>query len=111
MRINLLHLESPAVFERFCQALLAEQFSRFQGFSQPDLGMDGYDSHSGTVFQVYFPERNPRRDKIAADLAKAKDHSWPCSRWVLLIPTNLTPHLMAWVNQEQKSLPFRVEVW
>ena len=111
MSVNLSSLESPAVFERFCQALLAKRFSRFQAFSQPDLGMDGYDSDSGTVFQVYFPERSPRKDKIAADLSKAQHHSWPCTHWVLLIPKNPTPDLLTWLQKKQKSLPFTVEIW
>lgn len=111
MPINLIHLETAARFECLCQALLAEEFPRFQPFSQPDLGMDGYDSTSETVFQVYFPEKAPRRDKIAADLAKARIQGWPCKRWVLLLPKNPTPILLSWLAREREALPFDIEVW
>jgi hypothetical protein len=112
MRVNLLALESEKKFEEFCQALLKEEFQRFQAFSAPDLGMDGYDSDSETIFQVYFPEQAPRRDKICSDLDKAKGNSWACKRWVLLLPKNPTPQFLQWFYRDQQpSFPFKLEVW
>jgi hypothetical protein len=112
MRVNLLALESEKKFEEFCQALLREEFGRFQAFSAPDLGMDGYDSDSETIFQVYFPEQAPRRDKVRNDLDKAKGDSWPCKRWVLLIPKNPTPHFLQWFYRDQQPFfPFKLELW
>lgn len=99
-------------FEEMFQALLGEEFPRFQAFSAPDLGMDGYDSDSGTVFQAYFPEREPRKDKIHADIEKAKAQGDGCKRWVLLLPKNPTPGLLKWVlGDEQPSCWFPIEVW
>jgi hypothetical protein len=43
VRVNLLALESEKKIEVFCQALLREEFGRFQAFSAQDLGMDGHD--------------------------------------------------------------------
>ena len=112
MRVNLLALESEKKFEEFCQALLSQEYGRFQAFSAPDIGMDGYDSDSETIFQVYFPEQAPRRDKVRNDLDKAKGNSWPCKRWVLLIPKNPTPHFLQWFYRDQQtSFPFKLEVW
>ncbi len=71
MAVNLMLLDEKG-FEEMCQALLGEEYPRFQAFSAPDLGMDGYDSDSRTVFQAYFPEREPRKDKILTDIEKAK---------------------------------------
>ena len=110
MPTNLVAL-NPATFERLCQALLTAELPRFQSFSSPDLGMDGYDQDSGTLFQIYFPEKSPRRDKIAADLAKGRNEAWPCKRWILLIPKNSTPGLLSWLAQQEASLPFTVDVW
>jgi hypothetical protein len=112
MRMNLLALESEKRFEEFCQALLKEECPRFQAFSAPDMGMDGYDSDSETIFQAYFPEQAPRRDKICNDLEKAKGNSWACRRWVLLLPKNPTPHFLQWFYRDQQSFfPFKLEVW
>jgi len=112
MPVNLLALESEKKFEEFCQALLKEEFPRFQAFSAPDLGMDGYDSDSETIFQVYFPEQAPRKDKIRNDLEKAKSKTWACKRWVLLLPKNPTPQFLQWFYRDQQpSFPFKLEVW
>jgi len=112
MRVNLLALESEKKFEEFCQALLKEEFRRFQAFSAPDLGRDGYDSESETIFQVYFPEQAPRRDKVSNDLDKAKGNSWACKRWVLLIPKDPTPHFLQWFYRDQQPFfPFQLDVW
>jgi hypothetical protein len=95
-----------------CQALLSEEYPRFQAFSAPDAGMDGYDSDSETIFQAYFPEQAPRRDKILTDLEKARDNAWACKRWVLLLPKNPTAPLSQWLqNEQQPSVPFSLEVW
>ncbi len=111
MAIDFLQLGEKR-FEEMCQAVLQEEFPRFQAFSAPDLGMDGFDSDSGTVFQVYFPEREPRKDKIQADIGKAKVQSDGCKRWVLLLPKNPTPGLVKWIREKQQpSCSFPIEVW
>lgn len=111
MRPNLLMLNEKS-FEELCQALLKEEFPRFRAFSAPDLGMDGYDSDSGTTFQCYFPEREPRKDKVAADLEKAKRQSSACKRWVLLLPKNPTAPFAQWLRTDQQACcPFLLEVW
>lgn len=112
MRPNLLITLNEKSFEEMCQALLSEECPRFQAFSAPDLGMDGYDSDSETVFQCYFPEREPRKDKVLADLEKASRHSYSCKRWVLLIPKNPSAPFARWLEERrQGSLPFAIEVW
>ena len=112
MPINLLALDSERRFEELCQSLLGEEFQRFQAFSAPDEGMDGYDSDTATIFQVYFPERAPLKEKIRADVAKARAHGNRCKRWVLLLPKNPTPALLNWLrNTEQPSCSFSIEVW
>jgi hypothetical protein len=111
MAVNLLQLDEKR-FEELCQALLSEEYSRFQALSAPDSGMDGYDSDSQTIFQAYYPEQAPRRDKIANDIEKAKQNEWACKRWVLLLPKNPTPSLLRWLEQEQQPLvPFSLKVW
>jgi hypothetical protein len=109
MRPNLLSLDGNR-FEQLCQALLHQEYPRFQPYSAPDLGMDGYDSESGTIFQCYFPEGAPRKDKVAADIEKARQQ--PCKRWVLLIPKNPTALFHRWLTVEQQSrTAFLLEVW
>lgn len=111
MRPNLLTLSEKS-FEEMCQALLREEFPRFRAFSAPDLGMDGYDSDSGTIFQCYFPEREARKDKVAADLEKAKRQPSACKRWILLLPKNPTAPFARWLRTDQQgSCPFPLEVW
>ncbi len=111
MRPNLLTLNLKR-FEELCQALLREEFSRFEAFSAPDLGMDGYDSDSGTVFQCYFPEREPRKGKVAADIEKAKRLPSGVSRWILLLPKNPTAVFARWLKRDQQaSCPFPLEIW
>jgi hypothetical protein len=110
MAVNLMLLDEKR-FEGMCQALLHEEFPRFQAFSAPDCGMHGYDSDSGTVFQAYFPEREPRKDKIHADIEKAKAQGDGCKRWVLLLPKNPTPGLVKWLRTEEQSCRFSIEVW
>lgn len=109
--VNLISLDRGR-FEELCQSLLREEFQRFQAFSAPDGGMDGYDSDTATIFQVYFPERAPLREKIRADIAKARVHGDKCKRWVLLIPKNPTPGLLDWLRSaEAPSCGFAIEVW
>jgi hypothetical protein len=111
MTPNLLMLNEKS-FEELCQALLREEFSRFQAFSAPDLGMDGYDSDSGTIFQCYFPEREPRKDKVVADLVKAKRQASACKKWILLLPKNPTAPFARWLRTDQQaSCPFPLEIW
>jgi hypothetical protein len=112
MQINLLSLESERRFEELCQSLLGEEFQRFQAFSAPDAGMDGYDSDTATIFQVYFPERAPLKEKIRADLKKARAHGETCKRWILLLPKNPTPAMLDWLkNAEQPACTFSIGVW
>jgi hypothetical protein len=111
MRDNLLSL-CREEFEKLCQALLREEYPKLQPFSAPDKGMDAYDPDSHTIFQVYFPERNPRTDKVAADLKKADKGPRPCEHWVLLLPKDPTPSFMDWIENKQKPHhPFGIAVW
>ena len=111
MRPNLLTLSEKS-FEEMCQALLHEEYPRFQALSAPDLGMDGYDSDSGTIFQCYFPEREPRKDKVAGDLEKAKLQGSACRGWILLLPKNPSAPFARWLKTDQQaSCPFPVDVW
>ncbi|HUY13115.1 MAG TPA: hypothetical protein VMX16_05700 [Terriglobia bacterium] len=106
---NLLSLDEKR-FEELCQDLLREEYPGFQTYSAPDLGMDGYDPKSGTIFQCYFPEGAPRKDKVAADIEKARQQ--PCKKWVLLIPKNPTQPFHRWLTIEQQSrVEFPVDVW
>ncbi|MFZ0963429.1 MAG: hypothetical protein WAO35_21420 [Terriglobia bacterium] len=112
MRTNLLALDSEKRFEEFCQALLADEFPGFQAFSAPDMGMDGYHPDSRTIFQAYFPEREPRKDKIEADLGKARAQPRPCEKWVLLLPKNPTPAFRKWIEEKQVPLcSFAIHIW
>jgi hypothetical protein len=109
--LNLVSLDDGR-FEELCQSLLIEEFQRFQAFSSPDAGMDGYDSDTATIYQVYFPEREPNKSKIRADLLKARSHGHSCKRWVLLLPKNPTPALLEWLRKhEQPICNFSIEVW
>jgi hypothetical protein len=111
MAVNLMLLDEKR-FEEMCQALLDEELDRFQAYSAPDWGMDGYDPDTGTVYQSYFPEKQPRRDKIREDLEKAKRQGDGCKGWVLMIPKNPTPDFLKWVRDEmQPSYRFSIEVW
>ena len=106
MTPNLLMLNEKS-FEELCQALLREEYQRFQAFSAPDFGMDGYDSDSGTIFQCYFPEREPRKDKVAADIEKAKRQGSICKKWTLLLPKNPSAPFARWLkNGPAGFLPF-----
>jgi hypothetical protein len=109
--MNLRSLAGPTEFEKLCRAVLTEEFSRFQAFSGPDHGLDGYDSDSKTIFQFYFPERSPRRDKILKDLNKVVLNGWPCEKWVLLLPKDPSADLVKWLNKERERRPFKIEVW
>lgn len=111
MKVNLMSLEERK-FEELCQSLLREEFSSFQPFSPPDQGMDGYDSGTKTLFQVYFPERAPRKDKVYGDLERAMTHGSACQRWVLLLPKNPTVPFFRWLkNEQQPRYPFVIDVW
>lgn len=111
MHLNLLHLESGSRFEEFCQILLKEDMPSLVSLSPPDLGMDAYDPESRTIFQAYFPERSPRKDKIADDLRKASAQASVCNRWVLLLPKNPTAGLCQWLRKQQPNYPFSLVVW
>jgi hypothetical protein len=111
MTPNLLMLNEKS-FEELCQALLSEEFPRFRAFSPPDLGVDGYDPDSCTIFQCYFPEREPRKDKVVEDLEKAKRQGSACRKWVLVLPKNPTAPFARWLKTDQQaSCPFLIEVW
>jgi hypothetical protein len=87
------------------------ELSRFQPLSAPDYGMDGYDSDSRTIFQFYFPEGTPRRDKILKDLKKAEHEAWACTKWVLLLPKDPSASLWEWMAKTQKNISFAIEIW
>lgn len=109
--MNLALLGDEKQFEKMCQALLDAELERFHAYSAPDWGMDGIDLDTGTIFQAYFPEREPRRDKIRADLAKARSHPG-CTRWVLLLPKTPSADFMNWIERHQQpSCAFPIEVW
>jgi len=108
MRPNLTSLDRET-FEQLCQALLKEEYPKLQPFSAPDKGMDAYDPDSHTIFQFYFPERHPRKDKVLADLKKAAKEPRPRERWVLLLPKDPTPSFMDWI--ENLHYPFEIAVW
>lgn len=101
----------PQKFEQLCQALLHAEYPGFVALSAPDSGADGVDDDSSTVFQVYFPERNPRRDKIAGDLAKARAQKCPRKHFVFLLPKNPTPALLDFLKKKQQALSFTIDVW
>lgn len=109
--MNLRSLDGPTEFEKLCRAVLVEEFSRFQAFSGPDHGLDGYDSDSKTIFQFYFPERSPRRDKILKDLDKVVLNGWPCQKWILLLPKDPSAELVKWLNKQDERRPFKIDVW
>jgi Protein of unknown function (DUF1018) len=112
MKANLLALDSSGEFEKFCKALLNKEFPRFQAFSAPDEGMDGFDSDSNTVFQMYFPERQPRKDKIEKDIAKARLIPG-LKHWVLLIPKDPTPTFRRSILEQAqiRSCAFDIDIW
>ncbi|MCH7986583.1 MAG: hypothetical protein IH847_08365 [Acidobacteria bacterium] len=108
MAINLQSLEYPQRFEEFCKDLLAAEFSRFYSFSGTDEGIDGYDSNSQTIFQFYFPEGAPRKEKVRRDLEKASRH--PCKTWILLLPKDSPIKFTRWLLEEQQELySFKIE--
>ncbi|MGA3135552.1 MAG: hypothetical protein ABSC88_06125 [Terracidiphilus sp.] len=109
--VNLLELRDGGRFEVFCKALLKEQYPRFQGYSAPDSGMDGYDDLTETVFQFYFPERAPRKDKIVGDIRKVLASGGSFKAWVLIVPKDPTPHQTRWVNDEFAGTPINGEIW
>ena len=111
MHINLLRLETESRFEEFCQALLREEYDHLVSLSAPDRGMDAYDPDHRTIFQAYFPERSPRKDKIQGDLEKAAREAWTCDQWVLLLPKDPTPALRDWLTAQQPRHSFRLTIW
>jgi hypothetical protein len=109
--VNLLELREGMRFESFCKALLREKFPRFQGFSPPDGGIDGYDDESETVFQFYFPEGAPRKDKVIADIQKVLNSGGRFKAWVLILPKDPSPAQSAWVDTAFSGTPIRREIW
>jgi len=109
--MNLLELRVGERFESFCKALLTEHFARFQAFSAPDSGMDGYDADTETVFQFYFPERAPRKDKIVRDIQKILGSSSRPKAWVLIIPKDPSPPQISWVETALRESSIRGEIW
>ncbi len=109
--VNLLELKTGERFENFCNALLTEHCARFQAFSAPDSGVDGYDEDTETAFQFYFPERAPRKDKIVRDIQKILSSKSRLKRWVLLIPKNPSPAQKSWVEAGLKDSSIVGEIW
>jgi hypothetical protein len=109
--VDLLELKTGERFENFCKALLTEYCARFQAFSAPDSGVDGYDEDTGTVFQFYFPERAPRKDKIVRDIQKILSSQSRPKAWVLLIPKDPSPVQKSWVETGLKDSLIRGDIW
>ena len=109
--VNLLELRNGGRFEAFCKALLIEQYPRFQAFSAPDSGVDGYDDLNDTVFQFYFPEGAPRKDKIVADIRKVLASGTLPKAWILILPKDPTPLQTGWVNAEFAGTQVTTAIW
>ena len=109
--VNLLELRNGGRFEAFCKALLIEQYPRFQAFSAPDSGVDGYDDLNDTVFQFYFPEGAPRKDKIVADIRKVLASGALPKAWILILPKDPTPLQTGWVNAEFAGTQVTTAIW
>lgn len=109
--VNLLELKTGERFENFCKALLTAYCARFQAFSAPDSGVDGYDEDTETVFQFYFPERAPRKDKIVRDIQKILSSKSRPKAWVLLIPKDPSPAQKSWVETGLKDSLIRGDIW
>ena len=109
--VNLLELKTGERFENFCKALLTEYCARFQPYSAPDSGVDGYDVDTETVFQFYFPERAPRKDKIVRDIQKILSSKSRPKAWVLLIPKDPSPAQKSWVETGLKDSLIRGDIW
>ncbi len=109
--VNLLELRDGGRFEVFCKALLKEQYPDFQAFSAPDSGVDGYDPPTQTVFQCYFPEGAPRKDKVVGDIRKVLASGGAFKAWVLVVPKDPTPFQTQWVNSEFAGTPITGTIW
>lgn len=106
-----LGLQDGAHFEQFCKALLCEEFPSFSAFSAPDAGVDGYDADSRTIFQFYFPEGSPRKDKFVNDTRKVLAFDRLPKKLVFVIPKDPTRIQKAWVEQEVRESSVEAEVW
>jgi hypothetical protein len=109
--VNLLELKTGERFENFCKALLTECCARFQPYSAPDSGVDGYDVDTETVFQFYFPERAPRKDKILRDIQKILSSQFRPKAWVLVIPKDPSPAQKSWVETGLTDSLIRGDIW
>jgi hypothetical protein len=109
--VNLLKLENGERFEIFCKALLTEHCTRFQAFSAPDSGVDGYDEDTETVFQFYFPERAPLKNKILRDIQKILSSQFRPKAWILVIPKDPSPAQKSWVETGLKDSFICGEIW
>lgn len=109
--VNLLELREGTRFESFCKALLVEKYRRFQAFSPPDGGIDGYDDESETVFQFYFPEKEPRKSKIVADIQKVLHSGGHFKAWVLILPKDPSPTQLEWVNTAFVGTTIQSSIW
>jgi hypothetical protein len=109
--VNLLELKTGERFENFCKALLTEHCARFQAFSAPDSGVDGYHEGTETVFQFYFPERAPRKDKILRDIQKILSSKFRPKAWVLVIPKDPSPAQKSWIETGLKDSLIRGDIW
>ena len=109
--VNLLELREGSRFESFCKALLVEKFLRFQAFSPPDGAIDGYDEDSETVFQFYFPEQAPRKDKIVGDIQKVLSSGGRFKAWVLILPKDPSPTQTKWVQGAFSGTSIQAAIW
>jgi hypothetical protein len=106
-----LELRDGARFEQFCKAVLQEESPRFQAYAPPDRAIDAYDADSETVYQFYFPEGAPRKDKIVKDIRKVLDSKQHPKRWALVMPKDPTPTQVAWVEHEFRNSSIKPEIW
>jgi hypothetical protein len=109
--VNLLELREGSRFESFCKALLIEKFARFQAFSPPDGGVDGYDEDSETVFQFYFPEQAPRKNKIVTDIQKVLRSGGHFKAWILILPKDPSPTQAKWVQAAFSGTSIQAAIW
>ena len=109
--VNLPELRDGGRFEAFCKSLLREQYPRFQAYSAPDSGMDGYDEQTETIFQFYYPEGAPRKDKIVSDIRKVLASGAPFKEWILVLPKDPTPGQAGWVSSAFNGTGVKAAIW
>lgn len=67
--------------------------------------------HYKTVFQFYYPEGAPRKDKIVSDIRKVLASGAPFKEWILVLPKDPTPRQSGWVSAEFKGTGVTAVIW